>query len=416
MLSGRGPERFYVMRRTDIVIKVVSVILFAAFAIYLGVYLYDNIMNPFSTAPALSYTIEEGAKVSGLVAREEEIINARYDIYELLVGEGEKVSSGQAVATAYLSLVALETADEIYSLHTQIAYLEATVVSSAAPADKPGLIADEMEKLSYSVSKRDFSSVEESSLKLRALAMGSGSSDTQAQLDELNARLNALLSSLGGGAVSIVAPYSGVFSGVIDSYEDISPDTLGGLSPSELKALMSEDRSGDSSAPGKLVSGLAWYYAVTLPEEEAARFSAKVGLSVEDGGGALMRFSKNYSAELTMAVESISKPESGECVVVFSSTRGLSSTTAFRELEAEIVFSSVSGLQVPKEAVRLDEEGNTCVYIVSALQAELKRVDIVYETESYYLVINNESNRYALLEGAEIIVKASGLYDGKVIY
>lgn len=396
------------MRRTDLVIKIVSIILFLAFAMYLGVYLYNSVMYPFSTALAISHTIEEGAQVSGLVVRDETVIDAGYDLYELLVDEGKKVSSGQAIAVAYVSLKALEAAEEIHSLQTQIAYLESAAREAITPADVSRLMSEEITRLSYAVGKRDFSAIESASVEIKALIFNSSKTDSQARLAELNDRLSALLSTSGGDTLSLYASYSGIFSAVVDGYEDIGPKNLKDITPSSLNALLSDDREGGESSPGKLISGLKWYYVVSLPEKDAARLT--------EGGSALLRFSKNYKAEMSMTVESISAAENGERAVVFSSTRNLSSITAFRELDAEIVYSSVSGIQVPKEAIRLDGDGNPCVYIVSGLQAELKRVEIIYETVDYYLIRNDTSNESALREGAEIIVKATDLYEGKVIY
>jgi hypothetical protein len=93
----------------------------------------------------------------------------------------------------------------------------------------------------------------------------------------------------------------------------------------------------------------------------------------------------------------------------------LSDIAAFRELTADVIFSTYSGIRVPKEAVRLDEDGATCIYILSGLRAELVPVDILYEGDDYYIVQSGSESATSLRVGSEIIVKANDLYDGKVV-
>ena len=170
-----------------------------------------------------------------------------------------------------------------------------------------------------------------------------------------------------------------------------------------MKLFASSKRVG-SSVIGKLVHGIKWYYVTTMDEEAAVK--------LKPGGNAKLRFSKTYSAELNMKVESVGQEQNGKCVVVFSSTKYLQDVTALREMMAEIVFDSETGIRVPQEAVHVDENGKTFVYILEGLRASAVHVDITDENGDYYMVAESKNG---LRTGDRIIVKANNLYDGAVV-
>ena len=123
-----------------------------------------------------------------------------------------------------------------------------------------------------------------------------------------------------------------------------------------------------------------------------------------------------------MTVERISDPENGKVVVVLSSKEFLSDTTLLREQTVSLVYSSTTGIRIPKNALYQNEEGQWGVYVVVGAFAEFKPVDIVDDEEDYYLVNpvevapgdNNEAKR-SLRAGDEIILSGEELYDGKVV-
>ena len=53
-----------------------------------------------------------------------------------------------------------------------------------------------------------------------------------------------------------------------------------------------------------------------------------------------------------------------------------------------------------------------CVFTMTGLQAERKKVDLIYAGEEYCLLSSQGSD--ALREGNKVIVQANNLHDGKV--
>ncbi len=112
------------MRRSNFVIKLVSLVLFVAIACYIGLYIYNMAANPFQTTLAASITVEESSRVTGYVVREETVLSGGGDAVSITAQEGAKVSVGEEIAIAYASEAALQRASEIYSLEIQIDQLQ----------------------------------------------------------------------------------------------------------------------------------------------------------------------------------------------------------------------------------------------------------------------------------------------------
>ena len=108
----------------------------------------------------------------------------------------------------------------------------------------------------------------------------------------------------------------------------------------------------------------------------------------------------------------------------------LSQMTLLREQSAQVIYRTVEGIRVPKEALRIvnqtetKEDGTekevqvTGVYSVVGLEAGFKPVKVLHTAENFLLVegtpaADREAQR--LRAGEEIIVTARNLYDGKVV-
>ena len=148
-----------------------------------------------------------------------------------------------------------------------------------------------------------------------------------------------------------------------------------------------------------------------------------------------VRFSRDWSGELDMTVEQVGEPENGQCLVVLSSSRNLAETSLLRKQTVELVFDSVTGIRVPKKAVRTElqtttdpeteEEVTTSVtgvYVLTGAQAEFKPVEILVDDGDYYLVqaalpevASDNQIKRAFRAGDQVIISVDELYDGKVI-
>ncbi|MCL1835145.1 MAG: hypothetical protein FWG48_03195 [Oscillospiraceae bacterium] len=386
-------------KKGDFYIKLITAVLFLAVACYFGVYIYNATQNTFVTTPAFSYTIEDAIPASGYIIRTEMAILDTGVTILPIVSEGEKVASGQAVAVEYTDRDAYEIAGEIHELRLRIAQLE---MSGGSISEKT--IYESVLELSKAVNTSDLGRLDELSLKIENYIF-TGVGGREDDLPALRARLDAL-ESRSTGMRTINAPASGLYSHQADGFENVAPNKLTDLRPSELAELFGAPSSTGNTA-GKLITGLTWYYAAVIDFEESAK--------LEPGQRVTVQFTGVYRDSVEMLIESVGRRENGKCVVVFSSDRGLHDVTMYRQPGAEIIIEEITGIRIPKEAMRLDDDGVTYIFMQTGARAERVNVEIIYEFGDSYLVRDGAASGTTLHTGATIIVKANNLYDGKVL-
>ena len=246
---------------------------------------------------------------------------------------------------------------------------------------------------------------------------------------ELQSQLSSLRAQAGSSVRQITAPQAGLYSAVVDGYENIlTPESLETLTPRTLAAL-EPDESLRSNRVGKLVLGDTWYYVTALEESEAQ--------TLQESGRLKLRFAKGVGRDLSVKLTHISEAlwPSGVVAVIQGDTY-LSELTLLRQQSAEVIRQTTTGIRVPKEALRVrertvtDEDGNesvvseTGVYCMVGMKARFKPVDVLYSGDDFALVrstldtaeeVSKTQEQIRLRAGDEVIITAYDLYDGKVI-
>lgn len=443
------------MKQGTLITKIIMFILFAGVALYLGIYILQSLSDPFSSAMAYQDTLDDSVEATGILVREEQPLSHGSSIMDVLPDEGERVAANQEIAVLYQNNSALERMRELDRLVTQREQLELALNSGSSLSDAAKL---EHEIISSLLSLRggaeggDLSSVESDALSLRTQILQrefvySASGDTALilaetilQLDEQISRLQTQSST---DTTSIYAPCSGLFSGVSDGLEEVlTPDFLESTTADQLKSYIGRQGSSSEDSVGKLITGTRWYFAAVVDSSTAAR--------LQPGDTLTVAFSKDFTGEIEMDVERVDKPSEENCILVLSSDRHLKDVTMLRTQTVKLIFTRYTGVRVPKQALRMEtftetnaETGAVTttqrlgVYTVAGAQAEFNLVDIVREGSNYYLVAPAEDARtkaiaknengyylYTALDpadlhiiraGDEIIINASGLFDGKVV-
>ena len=409
------------MKTSNSLATLVMLVISAMLALYLGYYAWNTFQNPFSTTLAYQFTVSDSAPADGYLVREEVVLPGQSGILHLSRSEGEKVGAGQAVARVYRNTQAQEDFSEIQRLQLEIELLEYAASQgveylSAAKLDEE--IIKSMAQLractaggGYAQLDRRVMEVKSSVLK-REYTFGDDLSadDLTDRAAMLTAQVQRLRTQSSNTVSRVLAPQAGVFSSRVDGYESIlTPDTALSLTPSALDRLDGQGSPVSDSVPGKLITSNTWYFVAALPLDTAQRLS--------EGRSATLRFSGEFSQDVSMRVEHIGSEENGRCAVVFSSDRYLNQTTLLRQQTAEIIFKSRTGLRVPKAALRMwtyeTEEGpneQMGVYVITGGRAEFKQVEILMAGSDFYVVHTVASGKTALRAGDQVIVNAVGLY------
>ena len=388
-------------------------ILLAAIAAYFGYNVVSSLYAPLMTATVTPYEAGAGYYASGFVVRAEELLYSQYGTTVLNCAEGAHVAANDTVATGYRSEDAKTRQTRIDELSGQIEQLQYAWSAVSSVYDQAALDADiagDLAQLSRYLALRDMNSVSDLSPELKGLILRRTGSDSdsgslQERISTLQAELETLEAQSAGDTSAILAGKAGTFSAAVDGYESVlTPERLMEMTVAEFESVQPDET--DANAIGRLVTSATWYYACVVPASELS--------GVEEGDRATLTFARDYYQPVTMRVARLGGNEAGSRLLVLSSDRALQNVTLLRQQSAEIVFTSYSGLRVPKSAVRV-ENGQTGVYILEGTLAKWKPITILHDTGESYVVTLDTSSTNNLWPGDELIINAKNLYDGKVV-
>lgn len=397
--------------------KLIMPLVIVLIVVYLIASAWAGLRNPYQFTVAYTDTMETNVSTTGWVVRSEQTVPSASGVVQLLRNQGEKVGKGQEIAMVYQSESDIQTQEEYIRVQSGLTALQyATYEQSPSGTALDTLIQDTMTSLRVAASSGDYSVLEEQAENYRKYTLRREyllSSEANAAMTQAAAQLEEEYNSLQNsqeGATAILAAESGLFSSYVDGYEDLlTPDKLEGLGPKDLAAFSQLTPASGENVLGKLVTDSVWYYAVTVPGETAGQFEAGDRVDV---------FFDAISQTLPMTVYSVGEIQNGEMVVVLRSSQNDNKAEDLRQESGRVIFQSDEGIRVPKEALRVNEDGETGVYVVLAQKAYFRPVEVLAENEDSYLVqadpINEEDDRI-LRAGDEIVLASEELTDGKVV-
>ena len=405
------------MKTTSILSKIAIPVLIAAILVYLGLSAWMGIRNPYEFVPAYTDIMETSAVANGWVIRHETPISGGNGLVRLLREREEKVGKGQAIAEVYQDENYEEHQEELRKTQRDLSALQyATYEYSPTGAVLEEQMLSSMANMQTAASTGNFIGMEDATELYRKTVLRREylvSEEAVQAMDaagwELNQKFNDL-QAVQTGATTIWADAAGVFSTHLDGYETLlSASMLEAQSPAGLDRLSQIEPLADSGYLGKLITSPEWFFGATLDGQYADRFS--VGRKVTIYFNAL-------SASLTMKVLSVSEVQDGQVVVLFRSNQDVEQADQLRRETARVVFTSDEGIRVPKEALRVDEDGQAGVYVASGHNARFRPVNILAEDEISYLVEaapTHSLDARILRAGDQVVLASDTLYDGKVV-
>lgn len=389
-------------------------IFLAAVVVYFAVAVVSSVYDPLTTATAVEYEAGSGCYTTGYVVRQETLIHSDYGITVLSAAEGSRVIAGGSVATGYLTSGAQERQGRIEELRSKLSQLDYAGQDSGSVSDQATLdtqISDDLLSMSRYLCKRDMNSLSALSPELKGLVLRRCTDDSdrsvlEAQRIALQAELDTLTGEADTDTKPITVSVAGYFSAVADGYENLlTPETLQTMSVQTYESLTAEEIPENTI--GKLIQGNKWYYVTVIPATQIPELS--------EGDTVRLTFARDFSGEIEMNVERVGKSEAGYKLLVLSSKRFMQDVTLLRDQSAELAFQTYSGLRVPKEAVHVDENGRTGVFVLEGAIAKWKYITLLSDNGESYVVMMDKSSTDNLWPGDEIIIHAKNLYNGKVV-
>ena len=151
-------------------------------------------------------------------------------LLQLQRAEGERVSDGGVVALVYADQATLDRQKEIQSLQTQIEqlqYAEEAALGAEVSLRLDAQILQTIRDYRGALAADRLDTAEDCGAELRSLVMKrdytySDTEDLSAQMAELQSQLSSLRAQAGSSVRQITAPQAGLYSAVVDGYENDS--------------------------------------------------------------------------------------------------------------------------------------------------------------------------------------------------
>lgn len=401
------------MKRTNLVTKIVAVLLFIATASYIGFYTLSSLSGGYRTAPAVLVEIDKSVSMTGVIVRDELCVESEEHYLSISAENGEMLAVGDPIAVAYSSEEALARASEIRKLELQEEYIKSVLDGSSTDSvsKKDSNIKLAITRLASAAARHKTDELASASLSLSALVLDQSTiKATAVDLTTVQNKISSLKQSASKDTKTLVATESGLFCSSADGYEFLTLDNVEGTSPSELEKLTETPQEVSASVRGKMVYSNAWYYAAAMSVEDAA--------ALEVGSYEALDFGRYCSQAINALVVSIGSAEDDRCVAVFRCTRAMSEMLAIRFADATIVRDTVEGLRVPKEGCYVEQGENgdslTYVYISEGGRAAKKYVSITQDMGDYYLAEISYKDGYLRADN-DIILTSREIYDGMLL-
>lgn len=405
--------------------SLLAIIVAILFVIFLVLQMLARILSGVDTTPAIRVTADDSFTGTGWFFRNEVVVQGvSSETVKHIVHSGEKVQKNAALAVVYTDTAALEASKEMSMLDDQIELLTSAMQSTTSGGDTSKLdkqIASQMSALSSKAQDGVVTGIQTETVDLRNLCLRRSASELDgaalsAQLSTLTTQRNSLEQQLSGRSTTIASPASGYFSDIVDGLEgELTQERLDALTVEDIKELeesYAETTENSEKQLGKIIQDFRWYFAMVVPVDELE--------NVEVGDSLNLRFSQ-VEDDIPVTVYDIHKEKgTDEAVLIVSGMEITPELVTMRRQEAELIFNTYTGIQVPKSAVKIntDADGNQQqgVYILAGNMSRFKPIDILYEADTYYVVKQGTSSEdTGLVAGDNIIVKARGLEDSKVI-
>ena len=403
------------MKQGDLYLKILVIALSMMVAVY---FLFSILKSPdstYETYTAVLYEVGDGISTSGFVVRDEKVLTSTEKIVALTRSEGERVGKGQVVANCYSDAQAQERQSQIDALEEELEQMEYAYSFSSANAESASLDADIvrlMNEVSVYVNRGELDFASGSAEELKSYVLRRYVTDDSAKalwkrITETKDKLSDLYAR-SGQKQTITVDEAGYFSGTVDGYETVlTPEFVQTATVSQVEGLEQAAQSQQGDEIGKLVRDARWYY-VTVVDTESIQSCSK-------GDIYPVHFAYDFYDDVNMRVARIGEDEDGKCVVVLTTDDYMQDAITLRQQSADIVFGYKSGLRVPKEAIHVDEDGVSGVYVLQGAEAEWKPVQIIYDNGESYIVKLDKSSTDNLWPDDEIILTDYEIYDGKVM-
>ncbi len=426
-------DREYLKR---VVTSVLSFVLSVAILTYIGYHIWRKATSEVTVETVYPQSSSDVLSFESLIIRDETLLKGS-GTPSAIVREGEKVSKNELVVKTYGSVSAdartrLAEIDTLLGILDSIGSKENLTMTNASATDKKTYAS--LDSIRESFSNGNFGDAHSLRSSFIADCDRSGVitgkiADLGALRQSLEGEKTSVQAQFGTAGASICTPVSGYYYSSVDGYETLfSSSSVNTLTYEEFSEKMRSEPVSASGTVGKIVTSPVWYAYCPVSAADAKLYSV--------GDWCDVHFTASGTASIEMQV--VRTLESGnDGAIIFKTDLIPEGFTFDRTQPAEVTVREYDGLGVPKSAVRISD-GVTGVYTLDGTKVVFKRVEILAEYESQYIVTETDplkvkadaetgdgadaetdtapNSPYSYIARSDsVIIEGKGLYNGKII-
>ncbi len=411
------------MKSKDRLLKVLAAAAGLIVILFFAAEIYSLTTKAYGTQIAYEQTVLETVDAEMYVIRDEIVLDTSVTgVIVPLAKNSERVSKGSTIAAAFPSEASAENYVKLQALSKKLdAYQKIDSQLKLANIDIDKLtdeIDSDFESMLNAAYNNDFSSLEEDKLSFseklsrRQISFGNDV-DCTGKIAEIQSEISALKSA-GTPSEIITADESGYYVSKLDGYENVlTCKDIDSLTPEILKkALDAKGNEKSESSIGKIIDGYNWYVAAVIDSSAADDFSK--GKSVR------LMLDESMGNPVKTVVHTVKKFDS-QLLVIFRCNLMNEDLTELRKVNGKIILNEYTGLKVSRDAVRLDENGNSGAYVRIGNIVYFRSLNIVYSEDSFVIAVKPSADSGVKLDHThlklydEIIISGKELSDGMVI-
>lgn len=400
-------------------LKIMAAVLSVFLVCYAGVQAWIFFYNPYQTEIAVNYSINEALHVNGIAVRTETVIDDSYGGSVSYIHEdAERVLKNKPVAYAHASADTVQKMERAAELQKEISHLEEASAGVSQLYGSSEFINDQIGNsvltYSYLIASGNYDEFVTTkndlllSINKKTTITGGENKFSEriallkAEYDELQTEINS------DEANTVTSPKTGYFISSVDGFENvINKESLFEKSVSEIEKIIDTDVITVDEKIGKIADNYKWFYVISVTPEEAEQF--KIGKNVTANFDGI-----NDSVKLEV-YEKIEDETSENVIVVLLCKTFTAEVASIRQINADIIFSTISGLRISSDSVRFDENQQMGVFILDRNEVKFRAIEIVHTGNGYNIVKWNQGTKNALQLFDEVFVGGNDLYVGKVI-
>lgn len=412
------------MKGKDRLLKVLAAAAAVIIVIYFAAEMYSLTSRTYTTQTAYEQTVLETVDAEMYIIRDEVLLTTSSSgVTVPLADNAERVSKGSTIAAVFPSEASAENYVEAQALSQKLeTYKKIDNQLRLANVDLNKLneeIGREFNSLIDGAYNNDLSNLSEDKLSFSEKLSRKQISldkevDCSSQIAELQSEISALQSSSTPTEI-ITAESAGYYVSKIDGYENIltcaDVDTLTAEKLEE--AFDAEKAEEPAGSIGKIIDGYNWYIAAVIDSAKASEISGNKTVD--------LIFSDSGEETVSTYVYSVKAIDSEKSIVIFRCNLMNEELASLRIADGKIVVNDFTGLKISKDAVRLDENGNSGVYVRRGNIVNFRSLNIIYSEEEFIIASKPADDSDIELEYThlklydEVIISGKDLKDGMVI-